>query len=341
MASASPAANCCSRERYFRTAVEAILKNWTALQLAVHQASAGRDSQAIADWLVDAACHWVSTNKDLAISEVVDFFESILYQEMHLLIEDGSTEEVANLILDFYVKCSTLNEEDVIAAVRTLPKCDLSKCQVTDQSYGEATAPEPIEMDTSDQLLDAIEGMVTEDERPQEEPSGPDPDGWEVVKSTKKKPVKKSPAVRPNPVAGQTPPGLNPASTSAPMPNGGLPVTTALPAVASVTPGAMTTLPVANSVANMPGVSSVPSSMVNSTPVVHGQINLAPALIQTDQPATTKVPLSNGGLGTSKPENASQAAPTAEGPNGFNNPGVPITQPLPSGERCNQPCNGL
>ena len=38
MASASPAANCCSRERYFRTAVEAILKNWTALQLAVHQA---------------------------------------------------------------------------------------------------------------------------------------------------------------------------------------------------------------------------------------------------------------------------------------------------------------
>jgi len=342
MASASPAANCCSRERYFRTAVEAILKNWTALQLAVHQASAGRDSQAIADWLVDAACHWVSSNRDLAISEVVDFFESILYQEMHLLIEDGSTEEVANLILDFYVKCSTLNEEDVIAAVRTLPKCDLSKCQVTDQSYGEATAPEPIEMDTSDQLLDAIEGMVTEDERPQEEPSGPDPDGWEVVKSTKKKPVKKGPAVRPNPfAAGQTPLVLNPASTSAPMPNGGLPVGTGLPAVASVTPGAMTTLPVANSVANMPGVSSVPSSMANGTPVVHGQINLAPALPTTDQPATTKVPLSNGGLGTSKPEIASQVAPTAEGSNGFNNPGVPMTQPLPSGERCNQPCNGL
>ena len=95
------------------------------------QASAGRDSQAIADWLVDAACHWVSSNRDLAISEVVDFFESILYQEMHLLIEDGSTEEVSNLILDFYVKCSTLNEEDVIAAMRTLPKCDLSKCQVS------------------------------------------------------------------------------------------------------------------------------------------------------------------------------------------------------------------
>ena len=191
-------------------------------------------------------------------------------------------------------------------------------------------------MDTSDQLLDAIEGMVTEDERTQEEPSGPDPDGWEVVKSTKKKPVKKGPAARPNPLAGETPPGLSPASTSAPMPNGGLPVGKGLPAVASVTPGAMTTLPVANSVANMPGVSSVPSSMANGTPVVHGQINLAPALPTTDQPATTKVPLSNG-----MPENASQAAPTAEGSNGFNNPGVPITQPLPSGERCNQPCNGL
>ena len=76
----------------------------------------------------------MSSNRDLAISEVVDFFESILYQEMHLLIEDGSTEEVANLILDFYVKCSTLNEEDVIAAVRTLPKCDLSKCQVITSS---------------------------------------------------------------------------------------------------------------------------------------------------------------------------------------------------------------
>ena len=62
---------------------------------------------------------------------MADFFESILYQEMHLLIQDGSTEEVSDLLLDFYDKCSSnMSEEAVIAAVRTLPKCDLSKCQV-------------------------------------------------------------------------------------------------------------------------------------------------------------------------------------------------------------------
>ena len=51
------------RETYFRTAVTAILKNWTALQLAVAQGSAGADSRAIAEWLVEATLHWFASNK--------------------------------------------------------------------------------------------------------------------------------------------------------------------------------------------------------------------------------------------------------------------------------------
>jgi len=180
-----------SRERYFRTSVEAILKNWTALQLAVHQGSAGQDSRAIAEWLVEATLHYFASNKDLTRGEVVDFFESILYTEMHLLIEDGSTEEVATLLLDFYVKCiqSNLSEEQIVAAIRTLPRCDLTKCQVgpdpaamdEDGDSGAAPPlPQPV-IDSSALITGMMEGMETEE--PTKEPKpGPDPDGWEVVR---------------------------------------------------------------------------------------------------------------------------------------------------------------
>jgi len=179
-----------ARERYFRTSVEAILANWTALQLAVNQGSAGQDSRAIAEWLVEATLHWFATNKDLTRSEVVDFFESILYSEMHLLIEDGSTEEVSALLLDFHVKCiqSNLSEDQIVTAIRTLPRCDLSKCQVgpdpaaMDEDCESVDPPQPV-IDSSAVIAEKMEATNMETE----EPSGPDPDGWETVKTRKKR----------------------------------------------------------------------------------------------------------------------------------------------------------
>ena len=115
---------------------------------------------------------------------MVDFYESILYQEMNLVIEDGSTEEVATLLLDFHDKCASSSTEDqIVAAIRTLPKCDLTKCQVNDDEGMEEAVPLA---DSSAQISEGMESMATGEE-PQAAPSGPDPDGWEVVKTRKKR----------------------------------------------------------------------------------------------------------------------------------------------------------
>ena len=117
---------------------------------------------------------------------MADFFESILYQEMHLLIQDGSTEEVSDLLLDFYDKCSNMSEEAVIAAVRTLPKCDLSKCQV---KQDEDESPVAVAPDPSAQLSEQLLALSATEKEEKEvaPPSGPDPDGWETVVTRKKK----------------------------------------------------------------------------------------------------------------------------------------------------------
>ena len=58
---------------HFHTAVAAVFKNWTALQLAVSQGAAGPQSAAIATWMVEATVQWFAENKDLECYEVEDF----------------------------------------------------------------------------------------------------------------------------------------------------------------------------------------------------------------------------------------------------------------------------
>ena len=54
-----------SAEKNFHSSVDAILKNWTALQLAVSQGAGGPQSKAIADWMVEAVVQWFSENEKL------------------------------------------------------------------------------------------------------------------------------------------------------------------------------------------------------------------------------------------------------------------------------------
>jgi len=175
-------------ERHFRTAVEAILKNWTALQLAVSQGSAGHDSKAIADWMVDATVQWFAENKDLEPYEVTDFYESILYQELHIVVEDGSTDEIGTLICDFYAKCCKLSEEQVLSAIRTLPKCDLSKSksdgasEADDESSAAGAAGDVI--DPSAEITEQMEKLETKEVKAK---PAPDADGWTEVPTTRKK----------------------------------------------------------------------------------------------------------------------------------------------------------
>ncbi len=47
-------------------------------------------------------------------------------------MEDGSLEEVAEVLCQFFSLCSTRNEAEIVERLRALPRCDLSLCQCED-----------------------------------------------------------------------------------------------------------------------------------------------------------------------------------------------------------------
>jgi len=124
--------NEIDRRKNFHIAVEAIFKNWTALQMAVKQGSAGPQSQAIASWLVEATVQWFSENKNLEVFEVEEYLEDILNHEFNLVVDDGSVKETGKLVCEYYNICtdSNITAESVYEKLKKLPKCDLSQYKV-------------------------------------------------------------------------------------------------------------------------------------------------------------------------------------------------------------------
>ncbi len=179
---ASPLQQC---ESHFRTAVDAIFSNWAGLQLVLNNNPiAGQPRHAVASWLVDATVQWFRENKDLEQSEVEEYLEDIFDREFNCLVQDGSAEGTARLLCEFFALCcSGRNSADVVLErLRTLPKCDLSQCQVQlgDQEEaveGEDAGPPPPPQ--QEQQSDDME--VDDSER------GPDPDGWVTVQSNKQR----------------------------------------------------------------------------------------------------------------------------------------------------------
>ena len=117
----------------FRMAVEAILKNWSALQMVVTQGAAGPESANIAAWMVDATVQWFGENKDLQADEVEDFLLDIINQYFNVLVQDGSAEEIGQLICSFFSAAADKNTTDEsfrTSLQKALPKCDLSVFKV-------------------------------------------------------------------------------------------------------------------------------------------------------------------------------------------------------------------
>lgn len=161
---------------HFHTAVAAVFKNWTALQLAVSQGAAGPQSAAIATWMVEATVQWFAENKDLECYEVEDFLSDIVHQEFNVLIEDGSVSEVSSTVCNFY-RLSQSNEAELLSQLEKLPKCDLTQCKVENDAPATSTPhcdDEDMEVENNSSEPAAVTETV-------------DPDGWTVVGSRKNK----------------------------------------------------------------------------------------------------------------------------------------------------------
>lgn len=165
-------------DRHFSTALDAILRNWVALQLSLSHS--GVNAAQFNPWLNQSITQWFKDNQNLEAHEVEGFLEDVVATEFDVEIDDGSYPEVAALICRFFQICSTQPEEQVLAQLRTLPKCDMSQCQIEDEDERDhATDPNG----------EPSEPMDTEGEsRPiRSAPPEPDEDGFVTVVSRKKR----------------------------------------------------------------------------------------------------------------------------------------------------------
>eukprot|EP00090_Calanus_glacialis_P032668 TRINITY_DN54137_c0_g1_i1.p1 TRINITY_DN54137_c0_g1~~TRINITY_DN54137_c0_g1_i1.p1 ORF type:complete len:178 (+),score=54.99 TRINITY_DN54137_c0_g1_i1:36-536(+) len=160
----------------FSHAIDAIFKNWSALQLAVAHQSGGPQSKEKAEWLVGATESWFYQNKDLQDWEVGDLLEEIISNEFNLQIDDGSLVEVGRKICEYFEFCSSNNENAIRTKLLSLPRCDLAKCKVEDDED---------DMDTD--ITEENEVIIDNLEIHEKKEPEVDEDGFQMVTTKKKK----------------------------------------------------------------------------------------------------------------------------------------------------------
>eukprot|EP00092_Neocalanus_flemingeri_P020571 GFUD01022286.1.p1 GENE.GFUD01022286.1~~GFUD01022286.1.p1 ORF type:complete len:170 (-),score=50.98 GFUD01022286.1:73-582(-) len=163
----------------FKHAIDAIFKNWSALQLAIAHQSGGPQSKEKAEWLVGATEAWFYENKDLQDWEVGDFLEDVVLTEFNLQIDDGSLVEIGRKICEYFEFCSKNNESDIRTKLLSLPRCDLAKCQVEEDDDNDMEETQDV-TDESEVKIDNLE--ISEKQEPVV-----DEDGFQMVSSKKKK----------------------------------------------------------------------------------------------------------------------------------------------------------
>lgn len=168
----------------FRFAVDAILKNWDALQMVVSHGAAGPESAKIAAWMVDATVQWFGENKDLEPDEVADFLLDIIAKYYNVDVQDGSGRYIGRLICRFFSAATDTNKSDESfrnSLQKALPKCDLSVFKVTENG---------VQVAEEDNLAKDMQELNFQDEKKQENTNNEpivDEDGFTTVVSRRKK----------------------------------------------------------------------------------------------------------------------------------------------------------
>lgn len=163
---------------YFRASIDAIFKNWPALQLLVTNQAAGPQSAEIAEWMITATEQWFSENQNLSTSEVSSYLEDIIVNEFNVEIQDDSYDEIGQLLCKMASVCASQDEARIVAELQKLPKYDMAKCRIQQDEDGESDSGDEDEsMDCDD-----VSEMSNRNQKPQ-----PDEDGWVTVPSRRKK----------------------------------------------------------------------------------------------------------------------------------------------------------
>ena len=116
------------------------------------------------------------------LNYILPSHNSPIQNEFNLGIDDGSLLEVGTFLTEYFKICTTpsYGEETVLKFLRSLPKCDLSKCKIQDEDE----VVEDNGMDTEESLSNLNNLQISDIKK--EEPET-DQDGFVLVKARKKK----------------------------------------------------------------------------------------------------------------------------------------------------------
>ncbi|KAG7172665.1 pre-rRNA-processing protein TSR2 homolog [Homarus americanus] len=182
----------------FKKAVAIVLGNWNPLQFAVQQQAGGKESAAIAEWMVGIVEQYFYENDDLEPEEVGDYLATIMDQELNTLVEDDSDVEVGKCLCHLYQLCVAGKDAQVMEELSKMPKCDLSLCSIREEPDGESEDDTPqlvaahmselqlndTDNPTANSLSSQPPREITELEKQQHQDEG---DGWTVIRKGNKK----------------------------------------------------------------------------------------------------------------------------------------------------------
>uniref|UniRef100_A0A1I7Z7K0 Pre-rRNA-processing protein TSR2 homolog n=2 Tax=Steinernema glaseri TaxID=37863 RepID=A0A1I7Z7K0_9BILA len=162
--------------------VRRVYGTWTGYVLALKMNAGGSQTKEKDQWLQEVTCEYLTSTPDLMADELADWIDNILDTEFDLILDDGSTDSVADLL----VKCSGFiragdadslqkcierlpTEEAVKSATSTSKKAEGEEDSSDDDEGGEEA---PGEGDASG-AKERAPRMVTDD------------DGWTTIVSRK------------------------------------------------------------------------------------------------------------------------------------------------------------
>jgi pre-rRNA-processing protein TSR2 len=176
----------------FKEGLGSVLRQWTALELAVFHQWGGPDSKQRAEGLQQELLDLFLGSDDVYKDDISLILEDYLEQEFNTICEDGSPEELGEMFCLMWGKCCAGDftmVTDVLAREYVRHEM-VSKSQGL--SGGDADSDDEEVGDNGEAMIaDAMETIQEEETAMQEEEAPPlvDPDGWEVVsrKNNKKK----------------------------------------------------------------------------------------------------------------------------------------------------------
>lgn len=171
----------------FKEGVGSILRQWTALELAVYHQWGGSDSSSRAEALREELIELFLGPDKVYKDDISLLLEEYLECEFNTILEDGSPDELGEIIVQMWRECC---EGNFTTVTNILAKEFVRHEMITQSqglSGGDVVDDEDIELQSAAQQEQQIELGQTDEVEAEAPLPLVDADGWEVVNKSKNK----------------------------------------------------------------------------------------------------------------------------------------------------------